>query len=452
MKKIIWLSLLAGLFFHSLAFAVIPPTPEIIRLTATSTSITVLFELNTDTDTDGYYVKYWVEGSSDAWTKVRIPKPTSTTVTSYSYLIRGLDSNTEYKVSLSAYDGDTDESATTSDSITTTAVALDIKMVDTGTVSVSLSEIPSGVETFDVYIGSASGVYEYALTDIDKEGAAVQSGLANGTYYILVNMKDSSGDDLSTSSEVTFNVEDFGTLFSREDIDDGCFIGSSVHSEPKTAPVVPFVLFLLTVSMFSFPYKRVIVGLMTVLVFTSMAQAAETFTVSENILGIKVGTFEPSEDLQAEVYDTIVPVSLFYERRLNFWPWLSADVSAGYSRTDGFAVTDSAAVTGVETELEMIPLSGSLNANWDLDPLITLFAGLGGDYWMFKEKTQYGEKDIDVSGWHAKVGAKLLTGDSTFYARGGILLEACYTSMDRFGRNDVDLGGWTYSAALFYCF
>jgi hypothetical protein len=198
-------------------------------------------------------------------------------------------------------------------------------------------------------------------------------------------------------------------------------------------------------------YKPGVAALLVVLIFSSLAQAGETSSsVSDNIIGIKAGFFVPSEKLQDDVYESIVPVSLFYERRIG--SWLSADVSAGYSNTDGFAVTGSDAQTGVKTELELIPVSTSINANLDIHPLITFYAGLGVDYWMFNEKSYYGDTDISVSGWHGKTGVKLLTGDSNFYARGGVLLEVCYTSMDRFGRNDVDLGGLTYGLGVIYCF
>jgi hypothetical protein len=453
MKKIL-LSLVFVIMCCSQAFSETPQTPDILSLVATSSTITVNFELNVDEITDGYYIKYWKTSNTDAWTQIRIPKPI-TTATSYSYLIRGLDNNTEYRVNLTAYDGN-DESSYTYRTIETNSVALKVELVASGTLSVSLSEIPSGVETFDVYIGTEPGgvnldEYDFQLTGIDNESSAMLSGLENGTYYILVQLKNGSGAVISTSDEIAFEVEDFGTLFSSEDIDEGCFINSADHVQTGLGSAMVFISFFLVLVLSRLPSKRLFVVLLTVLVSSSMAQAGETSSsVSDNIIGIKAGFFVPSEKLQDDVYDSIVPVSLFYERRIG--SWLSADVSAGYSKTDGFAVTGSDTQTGVKTELELIPVSTSLNANLDIQPLITLYAGFGVDYWMFNEKSYYGDTDISVSGWHGKTGVKLLTGDSNFYARGGVLLEVCYSSMDRFGRNDVDLGGWTYSLAVMYCF
>lgn len=462
MKKNIFLSLMLFIMFCTQAFSETPPTPNITSLVSTSSSITVTFKLNTDEITDGYYIKYFQTDNTDAWTRVRIPNP-ETVATSYPFLIRGLDSDKEYRVELTAYDGD-DESSYTYDIIETNSVSLRIELVASGTIEVALDEIPSGVETFDVYIGTEPVVpdaetgepnldqYDFQQTGIDNESSATVSDLENGTYYILVQLKNSSGVVISTSDEITFKVEDFGTLFSSKDIKDGCFINSAEQSQSGMGSVVVFMAFLLAFVLFRLPYKRMFVGLLTtVLVFSSMSQAGERVAaVSDNIIGIKAGIFVPSENLQDDVYDSIVPVSLFYERRIG--SWLSADISAGYSKTDGYAVTGSDTQTGVETKLELIPVSTSLNANLDIHPLITLYAGLGVDYWMFNEKSYYGDTDKNVSGWHGKTGVKLLTGDSNFYAKGGLLLEVCYSSMDRFGRNDIDLGGWTYGLAVIYCF
>lgn len=461
MKKIIFLSLMFFIMCGTQAFCEIPQTPDILSLVATSSTITVTFELNVDEITDGYYIKYWKTSNTDAWTQIRIPKPI-TTATSYSYQIRGLDDNTEYRVNLTAYDGN-DESSYTYRTIETNSVALKIVLVASGTVSVSLDEIPSGVETFDVYIGTEPAVldegtgeidldsYEYERTGVDNESTATVSGLENGTYYILVRLRNGSGDLVAISDETSFKVEDFGTLFSSEDIDEGCFIKSSEQARPGIHSILFFLTIILVVALLRTSSMRMFIVLLTVLVSSSTAQAGETSSsVSDNIIGIKAGLFMPFEDLQDDVYDNIVPVSLFYERRLS--SWISADISAGYSKTDGFAVTGSDTQTGVKTELELIPVSTSINANLDIDPLVSFYAGLGVDYWMFREKSYYGETDISVSGWHAKTGVKLLTGDSDFYAKVGVLLEVSYTSMDRFGRNDVDLGGWTYGLAAIYCF
>lgn len=461
MKKIVFLSLMFFTLCCNQAFSETPPTPSITSLVSTSSSITVTIKLNTDTITDGYYIKYFATGNTDAWTRIRIPKP-DTVATSYPFLIRGLDSDKEYRVELTAYDGN-DESSYTYGIIETNSVSLRVEMVASGTIEVALDEIPSGVETFEVYIGSVpvnlvdgdipAGTYNIIDGETaDADSVVTKSGLANGTYFIRVVLKDGSGENITISDETAFNVEDFGTLFSSEDIEEGCFINSASHAQPGIQSVMALIMaFLLVVVLFRLRYKPGVVALLAVLVFSSMSQAGETSSsVSDNIIGIKAGFFVPSENLQDDVYDSIVPVSLFYERRIG--TWLSADVSAGYSKTDGFAVTGSDTQTGVKTELELIPVSTSLNANLDIHPLITLYAGLGVDYWMFNEKSYYGDKDIGVSGWHGKTGVKLLTGDSNFYARGGVLLEVCYSSMDRFGRNDVDLGGWTYGLGVIYCF
>lgn len=450
MKKIAFLSLLLVLVSWTRAFSEVPTTPDIVNLVATSSSITVTFTANDDEITDGYYISYWKTSDSDAWARVRFPNPATPSPT-YSYLIRGLDNNTQYTVRLTAYDGE-EESSPTTDTAETSSVTISVKLVDSGTLQVGLDEIPSGVEYFSVDIGSSPGA-----SDILDGGEArydsyvVRGGLDNGTCYVRVTLLDGNREPIAQSDETAFQVDDFGTLFSTGDVDDGCFIGSSDRPRPAVPTAVPCLMFLLTVAMFRFPFKRLVLGLLTVVVFTSMAQAEEKSLIKEgDLLGVRAGLFVPSEKLQDEVYDSIVPVSLFFERR--FGSWLSADVSAGYAHAKGYAVTPSNDQTGVRTRIDLIPLSMSAIANWDLDPLVTLYAGAGLDYWMFREKAYYGENKSRVSGWHGKAGVKLLTGDKQYYAKGGVLVEVCYTAIDRFGRNDVDLGGLSYNLGVMYCF
>ena len=451
MKKIVCLLILLIFGPWTRAFSETPTTPDILSLVATSSSITVTFTANDDEITDGYYISYWKTSDSNAWNRIRFPNP-ATPAPTYSYLIRGLDNNTQYTVRLTAYDGE-EESSPTTDTAETSSVTVSIKLVASGTIQVGLDEIPSGVEFFSVDIGSSPGASDILDGGEAKYDSYVtRDGLGNGTCYVRVTLLDGNREPIAQSDETSFQVDDFGTLFSNETIDDGCFIGSTTrHGQPMVPTAVPCLMFLLTAAMFRFPFKRLILGLMSVVVFTSMAQAEDQGLMKPgDLLGIRAGLFVPSEKIQDEVYDSIVPVSLFFERR--FGSWLSGDVSVGYAHAKGYAVTPSNDQTGVRTKLDLIPLSMSAIANWDVDPLVAFYAGVGLDYWMFREKAYYGENKSRVSGWHTKAGVKLLTGDTQYYAKGGVLMEVSYSSIDRFGRNDADLGGLSYNLGVMYCF
>ena len=451
MKKIILFSLIFVFVSLTRVFAETPTTPEILSLVPTSSTITITFAANDDEITDGYYIYYWATDDSEAVTTVKFPNP-ATVSTSYSFTIKGLENNTEYTVKISAYDG-TDESASSSDKVETSSVTIRVQMIAPGTAEVTLEEIPSGVDSYDVYFGinPVPAEEDYVLA-VDSDTAFTLSGLENGSYHVLVRLNDSQGNVIAESDSVTFVVENFETFFSSAgDIEDGCFVNSTVTTTPPPYTAFCLVIMLISTCFFiSIPYKRLAIGLLAVLFLSSVAQAEEDEFQYNNIIGIKAALFDPAEDLQDDVYESIVPVSLYYERMLG--SCFSADISAGYAQPDGYAVTTSSTETGVETELDLIPIAVSLNVNKEIYPLITVFAGAGVDYWFFNEKSYYGERDSNVAGWHGKAGLKLLTADSSFYKKAGILLEVSYTAIDRFGRNDVDLGGWSYGGGIMYCF
>jgi hypothetical protein len=470
MKKIIILALIICSVTFSPVFAATSDTlsvPSGLTLSATSSTISATWTANTDSVTQGYYITYYATGNTTLTTTVTYPNP-STTAATYTYVITGLDSNTEYRVELSAYDG-SDESSYVYDTITTSTVDLDIKQTAVETVRIALSDT-SSFTSWDLYIGTSpvsadsSGNFTYSdyniinVTDIDADTAYTVTSLPNGTYYARV--KAYNGTSEYTSDEVTFIIDDFGTLLSSSKDDNGCFIDSASHGQSLVHPAV-WIVIGLTLAAF-LPRRFLKTGIATLTLFLMLStpgysdhtapQTDESVVSFNNLLGIKAGYFIPSEKLQRDVYKTIVPTSLYYERMLGFYG-LSADISAGYAHAKGYAVTKSSSdQTGVEAKLDFIPVSMSLNANLELSDFITCYAGFGGDYWMMKEKSYYGESKHRVGGWHVKTGLKLFTEDLEYIKQWGVLIDAAYSSIDKFGSNDIDLGGWSFSAGLMYCF
>jgi hypothetical protein len=424
MKKTIPLTLLFLLTMLSPAFSDLPTTPTGLTLVAASSSITVTWTANTDNATSGYYIYYYKSSDTASVTRVTFPVPT-TTASSYSKILAGLDNNTQYTVQLSAYNS-SGESAYVSGTMTTSTVSLSINLVSQGAVKVAVDNTSADFAYYDLYMGTSPvtpDIYgnrdltEYnvlAQTWINISSSYTKEGLSNGTYYILVQIRYPSGTVIFTSEETAFTVEDFKTLFSSQDnIKSGCFIESSDNGSHES----PWG-YLVFIVLFPFLFLKnrtrhaVIMGL-AALFISATSHADESVNPGPNIVGLKFGYLLPSEKIQKDVYDTITPFTLFYERKIG--SLLSADVSIGYARCKGYAVTASSSTqTGVNATLDFIPVSMSLNVNHDVDPLITLYAGLGGDVWVFNEKSFYGKSDKNIPGYHGKAGVKLLTGDTDF--------------------------------------
>ncbi|MBU1168286.1 MAG: fibronectin type III domain-containing protein [Proteobacteria bacterium] len=462
MRKILLLFVTSFCLFMTQAFGEIPPTPSGLSLTATGTAITVKWTANTDDITDGYYISHWVTGASTAPTRKTFLQADPIPV-SYTYAISGLTDNTKYTVQVTAYDG-SDESSATSLSITTTTLDINVELAGPGTLQIDLAENATSIDTYDIYMGTASvpkdingerdtSAYDIVLdnaTGLPSDTVYSVTGLSNGTYYLLVTVHYSSGNS-GVSDEIIFAVEDFGTFFSGAgEIDNGCFIGN-VSSTPSSVTVLLFFIFigLPLMLMFRISRQSLLPALLIIFIFASSSHADDEVSYKNNV-GIKGGVLVPAENIQDDVYSSIVPYSFFYERMFN--RLFSGDISAGYCRSKGQAVTSSSEETGVRTDLDLIPLSASLNVNLDITSLITFYMGAGGDYWFFQEDYLGEKTKNEVSGWHGKAGFKLFTADTEFFKQAGLLVEASYTAMDRFGKNDVDLGGWTYSLGVMYCF
>ncbi|GAB6096765.1 hypothetical protein JCM14469_30180 [Desulfatiferula olefinivorans] len=444
------------------ALADVPQNPGGVTLSSSSNAVTVTWSANTDGITDGYYVYHWVTTDSSQPTRKTILHVDGTV--NYTHVITGLIDNTDYTIKVTAYDGD-DESNSSNRTVTTSAIDLTVTLTAAGTIDIRLGEGYDSVESYDLYVGTSHvvpdpvthipDVTQYdvlSVTGLAGDTVYTLTGLNRQTYYIFAQVNYGSGSS-SLIDEIAFDVDDFGTFFSNAgDIDNGCFIGNTAPAAwSGCASATALAVLAVTALLFAGRIRIPLLALLMMVLYGSQGYARdESPDTYKNLVGVKVGWFVPSEDLQKDVYDTIVPTCLFYERMLT--RFFSADASAGYTRAKGYAVTTSSAETGVRTDLDIVPFSMSLNVNLPVHELISLYMGAGGDYWGFRESSPNGDFDNEIGGWHGKAGIKLFTGDSEYYRRGGVLIEACYTALDRFGDNDADLGGWTYSLGVMYCF
>lgn len=92
------------------------------------------------------------------------------------------------------------------------------------------------------------------------------------------------------------------------------------------------------------------------------------------------------------------------------------DLGAGYHRAGGYLLTADGGTSNEDTHLTIFPLSLSATLRLDFfrEQLIVPAAGVGGDYWMWKEKWWTEDEDEDSArsggklGWHWNAGGWLL--------------------------------------------
>ncbi len=436
--------------------------PGNLDLEATSSTITVTWSANTNDDegdnddgfddTDGYYIRWQKDGIGDEFS-VKIEGVGSGTE---EFTITGLEPSGSYTVVITAYSGD-EESSTNTETITTDPISsIDFSVEITGVdeVTVSIDAEGTNIDQYSVVVTAADSSILFNGLDfttnpkVDNDDSQVISGFSPGGYSFEVTIFP----DSTTLAVKTFTFEDTQTFLSTvddDDIEDGCFITVS-YDNPKNIPfcIIPFLVTALLI----FSRRMLKIGipfLMLFLCITSAESIAEEGHLYKNNFGIKVGSFLPNESEQKDVYEDIVPFSVFYERM--FTEYLSADIDLGYSKSDGTAISTSSSSTELVTELEMYPAAVSVNFNYDVAPYITAYFGVGGDWWLVEEKSELGEFKSEVGGWHAKTGVKIFSDDLDTFKQVGFLIDVSYSEIDRFGQNDIDLGGWKFNFGLMYC-
>lgn len=211
--------------------------------------------------------------------------------------------------------------------------------------------------------------------------------------------------------------------------------------------------------LFSLPFfyslrKLKIIGLTTVavlLICTNMYAQEDR----DNVVSAKIGCFVPSDKAARDIYSANwLSVALFYERPLfeNF----SIDIGVGCLNKDGTLITESGEATKIKTSLTLVPFSSTLKWNIEITPFIIAFMGGGLDYWYYKESSEFKKNDArddqcGVGGYHGTAGVKLITTDKQ-YKNLGVIIETVYSKIDRFGKNNIEFGGWTFNVGLFYMF
>ena len=348
-------------------------------------------------------------------------------------------------------------------------------------------------------------------TNVGSENVYRLGGLTlDWDYYFAVKAVDKRGNESSYSGKGYIFVEEVRGYLDETTMKEGCFIatalfGSSnhpvvkvlrefrdtylkssdlgikmIHFYYKNGPEAAFyvkksstlkaISFLILLPLIVLAFLLVKVGpvITIILLFSPLLLRYRRFVFTffiaalillpchesamaneRNTLGIKVGYFDPSDDEQSDYYDATPLVSLFYDLKIS--THLSTELAAGYLYREGKVLTISGKSTAIKSKLTMVPLSLSIKLHFPITNHIGTFLGAGGDYWYFEEKSKISDDTLEVGGYHGKVGLVLKKFPNLFddeYSKNfKVTLEAIYSSIDKFGANGTDLGGWTYNAA-----
>jgi len=448
----------------------IPSTPTDFFVTGENGirehAVDLKWNQNTESDLDHYNI-YYVTASGIDDNVVEANDSDSD-----SFTVSGLISSVRYKVSITAVDSSGNESDKSDELIVDTLVdsippnqpaGISGLLSGSHSVTITISDGNSQMADFAgniIYYGIAAGELDNHL-DIGNSFSYVIDDLPIGaTGYFAASSYDFSGNEGATTDEISVTVEDTQRFLNKpDDFDGGCFIGASDGNFH-----IPYQLLFLLASTLILVLKRIRVSVIVQTIFLVCALCVFSSDVSianetpempgNNIIGLSVGYYIPAESDFEDYYgDDTFPVYGFYERF--FSEHFSVDIESGYMKEKGNLLTESGEKTSIGTEITFVPVSSSINCNMKIFPYVVGYIGAGPDYWYCKEKTDEGVEHPEIEEWvggyHGKVGVRLYNTDENFKGTGA-LLESRYSSIDRFGDNKTDIGGWTFKFGFFYHF
>jgi fibronectin type 3 domain-containing protein len=444
-----------------------PATPTGFTVTSVSeitlNSVPLKWNKNADFDLDHYIIYYGLEsGSLD-------PKVEDINKDSSSLTVTGLSSSTRYYFAISAVDDSDNESDKSNEIVVDTFVdnnppfvpVISAAMSGQNSITIRLSDNNSGMVDYDgaiIYYGTSPNNLSDSV-DVGKETTFVINNLQSGqTWYLAASSYDVKGNDSTKSSVVSAEIEDTTSYLGQSgNFDNGCFIQAS--SSQFSLQKFLWLALLMAGIMLPFVFKKFIriFTCFTVIFLSAMsvnANAEDVHPVKDNIIGISGAYFAPSESDFSDYFDdSVFPVFVFYERVLH--KFISADIEAGYFKENGNMLTVSGKKTEISDDLTMIPVSTSLKVSKDIFPYIAGYIGAGFDYWYCNENTDVGAPGNDteewVGGYHFKGGFKLYNMDKQFENTGAIV-ECDYAVIDKFGGNDLNVGGVIVKLGFFYQF
>ncbi|MBF0224752.1 MAG: fibronectin type III domain-containing protein [Desulfobacterales bacterium] len=444
-----------------------PVTPSDFEVASidliTESSINLRWEKNTESDLAAYMI-YYGESSGDY-----SDYNTITNLNLNSYTVSDLSSSKRYYFVITALDHSENESEKSSEIIADTLpdifppnvpLNLEVKLNSVYGMSVSFNGNNSNmadIKGYKIYYGIEPANYTNNI-DIGNITNYELSNLAENTiYYFSVSAYDYSGNESGLSSEASAKIEPTRILLTNPDeFEGGCYI-NSIITEQKGSNIKKFfnIFFFSAFALFfmlSLKKRYMFMAFILILIFNS-----PSYSQDKNGIGIKIGKTISSEDIQKDIYtDDFAPVTLFYERNLFYNVF--ADFEIGVVKKNGLVLTSSGTKTDIDTKLLLIPISSSIKMDIELSSLILCFIGGGFDFWGYREKDDkntyscFDDDKYGVSGYHGKAGFKFMTEEPEYYKKVGIVIEAVYSRIDKFGQNEIDLGGWIFNFGFLYTF
>ncbi len=315
--------------------------------------------------------------------------------------------------------------------------------------------------------GRQSGALDQSV-DTGTSAMHVFSDLPVGTTWHFTGVAyDHAGNESEPTDEFSIRIEDMrGYTTHRDDFAGGCFVGSlKAGRQPDEKPVsiaeteqdnTENLTLQAGNSSFNSIFFNTTSKDRTVLrqSFGVTGDTVYDDIPYNNKIGISGGYYLPFESRFEDFYGRDnYPVFLFYERILH--RYIALHLKAGYMRSSGnLRTVESGTVTGIDATFTMVPTSASINLRFPILSYVWGFAGIGPDYWYVRETFDLGALDDTsewIGGYHGRVGVWLYNMDIA-YRRWGLMLETQYSVIDRFGQNDLDLGGWIFLFGGFYSF
>jgi fibronectin type 3 domain-containing protein len=445
---------------------IIPAIPEGFSITSissiTRTSVALKWDQNTESDLDHYNIYYGKDSGSEENKAEADADATSITIS-------GLTSSTRYFFAITAVDSSENESEKSNELVVDTLTDLLAPFIPVITaqlsglneITVRITDVNSGMADYAgsvIFYGTEPGKYTQSI-DAEKNTTFVIKNLPDDkTWYLSALAYDVHDNESEKSDEVTVKIEGTQSFLGQDDeFEGGCFIQTASSRSSLYADL--WLILLISCILLCVGIHQKIRFFVCCLAFffsalTASANAQESTLSKDNLIGVSVGYYIPAEaDFEDYYDDSVFPVSVFYERVI--YNCLSADIEAGYFKEDGNMLTVSGNPTEIDSEFTMVPVSASLKVNKEIIPYIVGYIGVGPDYWYCREKsdiqTSNAETEEWVSGYHGKFGVKLYNMDKQFENTGAIL-ECGYSVIDKFGSNELNIGGLIVKFGLFYQF
>ncbi|MFP4225808.1 MAG: fibronectin type III domain-containing protein [Desulfobacterales bacterium] len=387
--------------------------------------------------------------------------------------VSGLNSGTRYFFTITAVDESDNESDKAEEVVVDTLPdtrapfkpdGISGALAGAGEINISIDSANEQMADFagnNIYYGTASGQYDYSV-DIGKAGSHVFTELPEDAdnWYFAASAYDNAGNESARTDETSVRIEDI-SLFLNEsgDYDGGCFIAGAGQSDRSSIlwPIIGSLFAAGLAIILGYLVKRLpAAGLILIIVVVGggYSQAEQWQPAGNNTVGLTGGYYVAAESDYRDVYGkNSYPVSIFYDRFIT--RHISIEIESGYFQDSGDLLTASGESTDISAKIEMVPTAASIKFHFPIADYVTGYVGVGPDYWYVKEETDdsslLSSVEEWVGGYHGKIGFKFYNTDEDFKGTGA-LIETGYSSVDRLGDNDLDIGGWMSEFGLFYQF